>query len=66
MSKSGIPLGEWSGSPATDRLHETINAYNETATAQADKILRLTRQLVILTWVLVVGLAVQVVLAIAG
>ncbi len=55
-------LGEWSGSDATDRLHTTIAAYNETATKQATSMIRLTWAIVALTLVLVVGLAVQITL----
>jgi hypothetical protein len=65
VSKSGIPLGEWSGSAATERLRETIDVYNEKATRQADEMVRLTRQLVVLTWLLAAGLIVQIVLAVA-
>lgn len=32
MGTSGVPLSDWSGSGATDRLHETIIQFNEAAT----------------------------------
>jgi hypothetical protein len=60
----GIPLSEWSGSGATERLHQTIRDFNKVTTKQTDNLVRLTRQLVILTWVLCIGLVVQVALAI--
>jgi hypothetical protein len=60
---SGIPLSEWSGSGATDRLHATIAEFNEVATKQTAQLVRLTRALVLLTLVLVVGLGVQIYLA---
>jgi len=59
----GIPLEEWSGSGATRELHETIKAFNEKATRQAETIIWLTRAIVILTLVMVVGLGVQIWLA---
>lgn len=63
MAKSGIPLDQWSGASATNELHETIKAFNETASTQTRTLVRLTWALVGLTVVLVLGLAVQIVLA---
>jgi len=58
-----IPLSEWSGSGATNELHDTIRRFNAEASRQ-------TRQLLILTWVIAaltavtaVGVAVQICLA---
>lgn len=52
----GIPLGEWSGSDATNRLRETI----ERQAAASD---RLSRVMIVLTVVTAVLAAAQVVLA---
>ena len=53
----GIPLSDWSGSGATERLRETIIELNATTERQ-------TRRLLQLTWVLVVLTAVVVALTI--
>jgi hypothetical protein len=37
-----IPLGQWSGSDATDRLKETIERANEAADRQTRTMVRLT------------------------
>jgi hypothetical protein len=58
-----IDLGEWSGSGATDRMHQTLDEYAKAANRQTHQLIGLTRQLVILTVVLVIGLVVQIVLA---
>ena len=47
MGGMGIPLAEWSGSAATDRLRETM-------VELAAKTDRQTRQMLFLTWALVV------------
>lgn len=60
-----IPLSEWSGGGATDRLRETVATYSDATSKQTEAMLRLTRQLVALTWVLVLGLAIQIVVALA-
>jgi hypothetical protein len=61
---SGIPLSEWSGSGATERLHKTVVEYSEATAEQTKQLIRLTRQLVILTLLLLGGLVVQVLLAV--
>jgi hypothetical protein len=63
MTEGGIPLSEWSGSGATDRLHQTVEKYSEVTAKQTAELIRLTRQLVLLTWLLFIGLIVQIVLA---
>jgi hypothetical protein len=63
MTKGGIPLSEWSGSGATDRLRETVETYSEATTKQTAELIRLSRRLVLLTGLLFIGLIVQVVLA---
>ena len=64
MSKpSGIPLGQWSGADATDSLRETIREFNETTSEQTETMIRLTRWIVALTAVLVIGLGIQIAVA---
>lgn len=60
----GIPLGQWSGSDATDRLRETISEFNAITERQTKQLIRLTWALVFLTAVLVLGLVVQIILAV--
>lgn len=60
----GIPIGEWSGSDATKALHETIKSYQEASRKQTTQMLRLTWAIAILTFVMLVGLVVQIYLAI--
>jgi hypothetical protein len=62
-SEGGIPLSEWSGSGATDRLRVTVERYSEVTAEQTAELIRLTRFLVILTWLLFFGLIVQIFLA---
>lgn len=50
----GIPLSEWSGSGATDRLHKTIQQFTETAEKQTRQLIWLTRWLVGLTIALLI------------
>jgi CHASE3 domain sensor protein len=59
-----IPLDQWSGSAATRELHETIRAFNDQAAKQTAAIIRLTWILVVLTALMLVGLVVQIVLAV--
>jgi hypothetical protein len=66
MPDRGIPLGQWSGSEATDRLHATVAEYSEVAARQTAQLVRLTWVLVVLTCLLFVGLIVQIVLAVTG
>lgn len=62
----GIPLSKWSGSGATEKLEETVREFNEKASEQTETMIKLTRWIVALTVLLVVGLVVQIVLAVAG
>lgn len=59
-----IPLGEWSGSAATRELHETIREFNALAAKQTAAIIQLTRILVLLTVLMLIGLVVQIALAV--
>ena len=58
-------MSEWSGSGATERLHETIKEFNDVASTQTAQMIRLTRWLVVLTVVLCIGLVVQLVLGLS-
>ena len=60
----GIPVSEWSGSGATERLRETITEFNETTAEQTRQLVQLTRALVVLTVLLFIGLVVQVGIAV--
>lgn len=57
---SGIPLGEWSGSDATNALHETIREFIDASNQQAQKMVTLTRVIVVLTVVMAIGLGIQI------
>jgi hypothetical protein len=60
---SNIPLSEWSGSGATRELHESIKAFNTASARQTRQLLILTWVIVVLTAVMVIGLGVQIWLA---
>jgi len=62
MPDVGIPMGQWSGSDATERLRETIIELNKTAGCQTKILIWLTAVLVVLTGV-IVWLTVVLVLA---
>jgi hypothetical protein len=62
QSNSGIPLGQWSGSDATNALRETIVQLNSAADAQTREMIRMTRWIMWLTIVMAVGVAVQIAL----
>ena len=55
-----IPIKQWSGADATEALHDTVKEYNEVATAQAKAMIKLTRWIIVLTIALLLGLALQV------
>jgi hypothetical protein len=57
----GIPLGQWSGSDATDRLRGTIVELSRVTECQTRTLVRLTWALVALTVVIVVLTVVLVV-----
>lgn len=63
MPESFIDMGEV-GSAASDRLRQTIVELNETTAKQTAQVVRLTSVLVFLTAFLVLGLVIQIVLAI--
>lgn len=55
-----LPLGQWSGSDATNALHETIKAFNAASARQAKWMLGLTWAIAGLTLVMAAGLGVQI------
>ncbi len=60
MSECGIPLGKWSGSDATEALHSTIKDFVDASDNQTRIMIRLTKAIVLLTVLLLVGLAIQI------
>lgn len=58
----GIPLGQWSGSDATNALRETIERLSSAADAQTREMVRMTRWIMWLTVVMTVGVAAQIVI----
>lgn len=56
----GIPLGQWSGSDATNQLRETIEVSNRKAEKQTQTMVRLTWAIVVLTIVMIIVGAAQV------
>jgi hypothetical protein len=63
QSNSGIALGQWSGSDATNALRDTIVRLNTAADIQTREMIRMTRWIMWLTIVMAVGVAVQIALA---
>lgn len=59
MAGDTIPLGQWSGSDATNALRDTIVLLNSAADIQTREMVRMTRWIVWLTIVMAVGVAVQ-------
>lgn len=66
MAKSGIPLSEWNGSAETQRLRESIETFNEQSARQSATMITLTRWICVLTVLMLIGLVVQIVLAVLG
>jgi hypothetical protein len=61
--KRGVPLGEWSGSDATERLRAVIEKQHQEAAKQTTVMVRLTWAMFALTFVTVLATIIQVVLA---
>jgi hypothetical protein len=55
---SNIALGQWSGSDATNALHETIRQYQEQSNKQTKQMLKLTWAIAVLTFVMLLGLGI--------
>jgi hypothetical protein len=66
MAKSSIPLGEWSGSDATNKLRAVIEKQHQEAAKQTTVMVRLTWAMFALTFVTVLATIIQVVLAISA
>lgn len=64
LPNSGIPLGEWSGSDATRELHATIKEFNEKSGKQTEQIIRLTKVIALLTFVMLLAVIAQIGVAI--
>jgi|GEM_PF-1924501 hypothetical protein len=60
----GIPVDEWSGADAIKALHETISQFRAESIKQTRKLIVLTRVIAALTVVMLIGLAIQIYLAI--
>jgi len=58
-----LPLGQFSGSDATDRLRQAIDEHQEQTGRQTRTIIRLTWAMTILTVVMLIGLGIQIWLA---
>jgi hypothetical protein len=56
----GIPLGQWSGSDATDRLRQTVEKFAEDSKKQTRTMIGLTVAIAALTVIMVVEIAVQI------
>lgn len=61
-----IPLGKWSGSDATDALHQTVQDFVIASAKQTRTMIGLTRGIVVLTALLLIGLGVQVWIQLGG
>jgi hypothetical protein len=59
----GIPLGQWSGSDATEQLTKTLIAFNEQSSKQTRQLMILTVVITVLTFIMTVGVGVQIWLA---
>lgn len=58
-----IPLDEWSGAGATKALHKAISEYHVASGKQAAIMIRLTWAIIVLTVALLIGLIIQIILA---
>ncbi|GAB1269778.1 hypothetical protein NBRC116493_30310 [Aurantivibrio infirmus] len=58
-----IPLDKWSGAEATKELHESISQFNEASGKQTKQMLVLTYVITALTFVMLIGLGIQIYLA---
>jgi hypothetical protein len=65
MKREGIPLGQWSGSDATNALRESIEQFNAKTGRQTRWLLRLTWVIAFLTLVMAIGLGVQIYMALS-
>ncbi|MEO7841807.1 MAG: hypothetical protein ABIU06_20890 [Anaerolineales bacterium] len=60
----GIPIGKWSGSDSIDELHKTIREFNEASSKQTKQLIILTWVIAVLTILMLIGLVIQIYLAI--
>lgn len=66
MGESGIPLGQWSGSDATNALHKTIKDFGDKADKQTQTMIRLTWAIAILTVAMLLAVGFQIYLTLHG
>jgi uncharacterized Rmd1/YagE family protein len=65
MEKSeGIAVGQWSGSDATKELTETLKKFNDSSEKQTKQMVKLTWVITILTFFMLIGLIVQIYMAV--
>lgn len=64
MITAGIPLDQWSGSKATEELHNTIKQFNKISSKQNTRILILTWIIAILTFIMAIAVSIQIWIAI--
>jgi hypothetical protein len=63
QKKGGVPIGDWPGANATNQLHKMIEEFNEPTKRQTNQMVVLTWIIAILTFLLFVGLIIQIWLA---
>jgi hypothetical protein len=63
MAQGGIPIGQWSGSDETNALHKTIMEHQEISSRQTAQMITLSWVITTLTFVMLIGLGVQIWLA---
>lgn len=66
MSPGGIPLSEWSGSGATRELEQTIREFNAQSSRQTRQLLVLTWVIAALTFVMTIGVAMQIYISLSS
>jgi hypothetical protein len=62
----GIPVGQWSGSDATNALRESVEQFNATAGRQTAWLLGLTWTIAALTLVMTIGVGLQIYTAVSA
>jgi hypothetical protein len=66
MADVGVSLGTSSGSNATDRLRQTIQEFTDASSRQTRRLVQPTWVIAILTFVMTVGIGVQIWLALGA
>ena len=60
----GITFGQWSGSDSIEELHKTIKEFNEASSKQTKQLIILTWAIAVLTILMLIGLVIQIYLAV--